>query len=32
MGIGPLIEAISVRQDEIRYIGVRHEEAAAFMA
>jgi pyruvate dehydrogenase (quinone) len=31
-GIGPLIEAISVRQDEIRYVGVRHEEAAAFMA
>ncbi len=31
-GIGPLIEAISVRQDKIRYIGVRHEEAAAFMA
>ena len=31
-GIGPLIEAISVRQDQIRYVGVRHEEAAAFMA
>jgi pyruvate dehydrogenase (quinone) len=31
-GIGPLIEAISARQDKIRYIGVRHEEAAAFMA
>ena len=31
-GIGPLIEAISVRQDKIRYIGVRHEEAASFMA
>lgn len=31
-GIGPLIEAISVRQDRIRYVGVRHEEAAAFMA
>jgi hypothetical protein len=31
-GIGPLIEAISVRQDRIRYIGVGHEEAAAFMA
>jgi pyruvate dehydrogenase (quinone) len=27
-GIGPLIEAISVRQDKIRYVGVRHEEAA----
>src|SRR6201995_685593 len=31
-GIGPLIEGVSVRQDKIRYIGVRHEEAAAFMA
>jgi pyruvate dehydrogenase (quinone) len=31
-GIGPLIEAISVRQDKIRYVGVGHEEAAAFMA
>lgn len=31
-GIGPLIEAIRKRQDQIRYIGVRHEEAAAFMA
>ncbi len=31
-GIGPLIEALSVRQDQIRYVGVRHEEAAAFMA
>ena len=31
-GIGPLIEAFSVRQDKIRYIAVRHEEAAAFMA
>ncbi len=31
-GIGPLIEALSVRQDKIRFIGVRHEEAAAFMA
>ena len=31
-GIGPLIEALSVRQDKIRYVGVRHEEAAAFMA
>jgi pyruvate dehydrogenase (quinone) len=31
-GIGPLIEAISVRRDRIRYVGVRHEEAAAFMA
>ena len=28
----PLIEAISARQDKIRYVGVRHEEAAAFMA
>ena len=31
-GIGPLIEAISARPDKIRYVGVRHEEAAAFMA
>src|ERR1700712_2257223 len=31
-GIAPLIEAIRKRQDRIRYIGVRHEEAAAFMA
>ncbi len=30
--IGPLIEAISVRQDKIYYVGVRHKEAAAFMA
>jgi pyruvate dehydrogenase (quinone) len=31
-GINPLIEALRKRQDRIRYIGVRHEEAAAFMA
>jgi pyruvate dehydrogenase (quinone)/pyruvate decarboxylase len=31
-GIAPVIEAIRKRQDKIRYIGVRHEEAAAFMA
>ena len=31
-GINSLIEAIRKRQDRIRYIGVRHEEAAAFMA
>ena len=31
-GIAPLIEAIRKRQDRIRYVGVRHEEAAAFMA
>jgi pyruvate dehydrogenase (quinone) len=31
-GIGPLIEANSVRRGKIRYVGVRHEEAAAFMA
>ena len=31
-GINPLIEAIRKRQDKLRYIGVRHEEAAAFMA
>lgn len=31
-GINPLIEALRKRQDRIRYVGVRHEEAAAFMA
>jgi pyruvate dehydrogenase (quinone) len=31
-GINPIIEALRRRQDRIRYIGVRHEEAAAFMA
>ena len=31
-GIGPLIEALRKRQAEIAYIGVRHEESAAFMA
>ena len=31
-GINSIIEALRKRQDEIRYIGVRHEEAAAFMA
>jgi pyruvate dehydrogenase (quinone)/pyruvate decarboxylase len=31
-GINPIIEALRERQDRIRYIGVRHEEAAAFMA
>lgn len=31
-GINPVIEALRKRQDKIRYIGVRHEEAAAFMA
>jgi pyruvate dehydrogenase (quinone) len=31
-GINPLIEALRKRQDRIAYIGVRHEEAAAFMA
>ncbi|NVH77271.1 pyruvate oxidase [Paraburkholderia sp. JPY432] len=31
-GINPLIEALRKRQDKIRFIGVRHEEAAAFMA
>jgi pyruvate dehydrogenase (quinone) len=31
-GINPIIEALRKRQDRIRYIGVRHEEAAAFMA
>jgi pyruvate dehydrogenase (quinone) len=31
-GINPVIEALRKRQDQIQYIGVRHEEAAAFMA
>ncbi len=31
-GINSIIEALRTRQDRIRYIGVRHEEAAAFMA
>jgi pyruvate dehydrogenase (quinone) len=31
-GINPLIEALRKRQDKIRFIAVRHEEAAAFMA
>jgi thiamine pyrophosphate-dependent acetolactate synthase large subunit-like protein len=31
-GINAVIEALRKRQDRIRYIGVRHEEAAAFMA
>ncbi|MBV8576461.1 MAG: hypothetical protein JOZ58_15700, partial [Acetobacteraceae bacterium] len=31
-GINAIIEALRKRQDRIRYIGVRHEEAAAFMA
>ncbi len=31
-GINSIIEALRKRADKIRYIGVRHEEAAAFMA
>jgi pyruvate dehydrogenase (quinone)/pyruvate decarboxylase len=31
-GINSIIEALRKRKDRIRYIGVRHEEAAAFMA
>ncbi|MGH9552468.1 MAG: thiamine pyrophosphate-binding protein, partial [Terriglobales bacterium] len=31
-GINGIIEALRVRQDKIRFIQVRHEEAAAFMA
>lgn len=31
-GINPLIEALRRRRDRICFIGVRHEEAAAFMA
>jgi pyruvate dehydrogenase (quinone) len=31
-GINPIIEALRKRQSEIQFVGVRHEEAAAFMA
>jgi pyruvate dehydrogenase (quinone) len=31
-GINPIIEALRKRQDQIHFIAVRHEEAAAFMA
>jgi pyruvate dehydrogenase (quinone) len=31
-GINSIIEALRKKQDKIRYVGVRHEEAAAFMA
>jgi pyruvate dehydrogenase (quinone) len=31
-GVNAVIEALRRRQDRIRYVGVRHEEAAAFMA
>jgi hypothetical protein len=31
-GVIPIVEALRKRQDKIRYITVRHEEAAAFMA
>ena len=31
-GINPIVEALRRRQDRISFIGVRHEEAAAFMA
>jgi pyruvate dehydrogenase (quinone) len=31
-GINAIIEALRKRQDRIKYVGVRHEEAAAFMA
>src|SRR5574337_1955962 len=31
-GINGIIEALRKRQDQIRFIQVRHEEAAAFMA
>nr|CAD6438806.1 pyruvate oxidase [Rhizobium sp. Q54] len=31
-GINGIIEALRVRQDKVRFIQVRHEEAAAFMA
>lgn len=31
-GINPIMEALRVRKDKIRFIQVRHEESAAFMA
>ena len=31
-GINPIIDALRRRKDKIRFIAVRHEEAAAFMA
>src|SRR3982751_5142543 len=31
-GINGIMEALRVRQDKIRFVQVRHEEAAAFMA
>ena len=31
-GINGIMEALRVRADKIRFIQVRHEEAAAFMA
>jgi pyruvate dehydrogenase (quinone) len=31
-GINPIIEALRKRENQIRFIAVRHEEAAAFMA
>ncbi|HEX3656967.1 MAG TPA: thiamine pyrophosphate-dependent enzyme [Pirellulales bacterium] len=31
-GINGIIEALRVRQDQVRFVQVRHEEAAAFMA
>jgi len=31
-GINPILDALRRRKDRIRFVGVRHEEAAAFMA
>lgn len=31
-GVNPIMEALRKRQDKIRYVSVRHEESAAFMA
>src|SRR5437588_1653148 len=31
-GINGIMEALRIRQDEIRFVHVRHEESAAFMA
>jgi hypothetical protein len=32
LGINGIMEALSVRQDRVHFVQVRHEEAAAFMA
>jgi pyruvate dehydrogenase (quinone) len=32
VGINGLVEALRIRQDKVRFVQVRHEETAAFMA